>query len=203
MFEHPYTMTKLRIAVLASGSGSNAENIYSYFEESNDVEISLILSNNKTAYVLDRAKRLGIPSETFDKVDFKESNYVVNLLNRHKIDLVVLAGFLWLVPENLINAFPDRILNIHPALLPKYGGKGMYGDRVHQAVKEGNETETGITIHYVNKNYDEGAIIAQYQTILTPQDTPSTIAEKVHNLEYEHFPSEIEKIALGLRTKKV
>lgn len=196
-------MTKIKLAVFASGSGSNAENIFNYFEESGDVEVSLILSNSKKAYVLDRAERLGVKAETFDRDDFYESDFVVNLLKRSEIDLVVLAGFLWLVPENLIEAFPDRIINIHPALLPKYGGKGMYGDRVHKAVKENNETESGITIHFVNKNYDEGAVIAQHNTKITPDDSSDNIAEKVHQLEYEHFPQEIEKIALGIRSKKI
>lgn len=196
-------MTKIKLAIFASGSGSNAENIFNYFKESGEVEVSLILSNSKKTYVLERATRLGVKSETFNKQDFYESDLVVNLLKKHQIDLVILAGFLWLVPENLIGAYPEKIINIHPALLPKYGGKGMYGNNVHRAVKESGELLTGITIHFVNKNYDEGGVIAQHTTQITSEDSVDEIAKKVHQLEYKHFPKEIEKIALGLRSKKI
>jgi len=196
-------MTKIKLAVFASGSGSNAENIFNYFEESNEVETSLILSNSKNAFVLKRAERLGIKAETFDRADFYESDFVINLLKRHDIDLVILAGFLWLVPENLINEFPNKIINIHPALLPKYGGKGMYGNNVHKAVKENNEKESGITIHFVNEQYDEGAIIAQHSVAIASSDSADSIADKVHQLEYKHYPEEIEKVALGIRSKIV
>jgi len=192
-------MTKIRIAIFASGSGSNAENIYNYFADNTEVEISLILTNNPNAYVLERAKKINVPSWVFDKTAFKDTDQVVQKLKDEKIDLVILAGFLWLIPHNLIQAFPNKIINIHPALLPKYGGKGMYGDNVHKAVKANEEKETGITIHLVNEKYDEGEILAQYSTALDPSDSPEDIAKKVHTLEYEHFPKEIEKIALSLR----
>ena len=190
----------MKIAIFASGSGSNAENIAKYFEGS-ETEIALILTNKSNAFVLERAKKLEIESVVFDRDQFYQSEEVVNLLQKHNIDLIVLAGFLWLVPNNLIKAFPNQIINIHPALLPNYGGKGMYGNYVHQAVFNNKENETGITIHYVNEAYDEGAIIAQYKTKLDENDTPKTIAEKVHELEYEYFPKEIEKIALEIRSK--
>ncbi len=190
-------MTKTRIAIFASGSGSNAENIVSYFKNTS-VEIALILTNNSKAYVIERAKKIGVPYSVFSREDFSSSDHVIHILKTHKIDLVVLAGFLWLVPKNLVDAFPNRIINIHPALLPKFGGKGMYGDFVHKAVKESGETETGITIHFVNEHYDQGAIIAQYSTEITANDGAEEIAKKVHLLEYEFFPKEIEKIAQKL-----
>ena len=183
-------MTKTRIAIFASGSGSNAENIVSYFKNTS-VEIALILTNNSKAYVIERAKKIGVPYSVFSREDFSSSDHVIHILKTHKIDLVVLAGFLWLVPKNLVDAFPNRIINIHPALLPKFGGKGMYGDFVHKAVKESGETETGITIHFVNEHYDQGAIIAQYSTEITANDGAEEIAKKVHLLEYEFFPKEI------------
>ena len=153
-----------------------------------------VLTNKSSAKVLERCDRMGVPGFYFNKPAFRESDAVLRLLKGLEADLVVLAGFLWKVPCYLIEAFPNKIINIHPALLPKYGGKGMYGDRVHQAVKESQETETGITIHYVNENYDEGAIIFQAKTKVDPSDTPETIAQKVHQLEYEHFPKVIEKV---------
>ena len=192
----------MKIAIFASGSGSNAENIAEFFKGS-DIEISLILTNNKEAFVLERAKKLNIESYTFNRDQFKNSSEVVQKLKDTAIDLVVLAGFLWLIPTNLIEAFPNKIINIHPALLPNYGGKGMYGDNVHQAVFDNKEQETGITIHYVNEAYDEGTIIAQHKTKLTLNDEPKDIASKVHKLEYEHFPKEIKKIALEIRSKNI
>ena len=153
-----------------------------------------VLTNKSSAKVLERCDRMGVPGFYFNKPAFRESDAVLRLLKGLEADLVVLAGFLWKVPTHLIEAFPNKIINIHPALLPKYGGKGMYGDRVHQAVKANQETETGITIHYVNENYDEGAIIFQAKTKVDPSDTPETIAQKVHQLEYEHFPKVIEKV---------
>jgi len=183
-----------KIAILASGSGSNAENIADYFKTNNDVEISLILTNNPNAFVIERAKRLMVPSRVFTKQEFKESAVIVDELKREGIDLVVLAGFLWLIPSSLIQAFPNRIVNIHPALLPKFGGKGMYGDKVHEAVKEAGETETGISIHYVNEKYDEGKIIYQAKTPVVAEDTADEIAAKVHALEYKHFPEVIASI---------
>lgn len=183
-----------KIIILASGSGSNAENIVKYFNIYNDAEVSLIMSNNENAYVLERAKLLGIKSSHFTKADFSNSNVVLNILKQENPDLIVLAGFLWLIPENIVNAFQDKIINIHPALLPKYGGKGMYGDNVHKAVVENNEKESGITIHYVNKKYDEGNIIFQASCEVLPNDTFEDVAEKVHKLEYEHFPKVIHQL---------
>jgi len=188
----------MKIAIFASGSGSNAENIANYFKES-DIKISLILTNNKDAFVLQRAEKLGIESYVFDRNQFRNTTEVVDKLKASGIDFIVLAGFLWLIPTSLIEAFPNKIINIHPALLPNYGGKGMYGDKVHQAVYDNKETETGITVHYVNEAYDEGAIIAQHKAQLNEKDTPEDIANKVHELEYKHFPKEIEKIALEIR----
>lgn len=195
-------MTKIKIAILASGSGSNAENIYNYFKNTS-VEISLILTNNPNAFVIERAKKLSIPFEVFSKEDISASNNVIDILKRNSIDLVVLAGYLWLIPKSLIDAYPNKIINIHPALLPKFGGKGMYGDRVHTAVKENGESESGISIHYVNDHYDEGAIIAQYSCKIEQSDTVEMIANKVHKLEYDFFPKEIEKIALDLLSEKI
>lgn len=183
-----------KIAIFASGSGSNAENIFNYFRENNEVEISLILTNNPKAFVLERSKKLGVPSLVFDREQFSKSDYVVNQLKDQKIDFIVLAGFLWLIPQNLIDAYPEKMINVHPALLPKFGGKGMYGDNVHKAVVEANESETGITIHYVNENYDEGGIVFQAKTDVLPSDTPDDVASKVHALEYEHFPKVIDSL---------
>ena len=183
-----------RLVILASGSGSNAENIYSYFKEGSTAEVAAILTNKKTAKVLERAERLGIPAYYFNRQAFSGSNSIVNVIEGLRPDLIVLAGFLWKIPTALITAFPNKIINIHPALLPKYGGKGMYGSKVHEAVKENSESETGITIHYVNENYDEGAIIFQAKTAIDSSDTVDEIAQKVHELEYEHFPKVIEKL---------
>ena len=183
-----------RIVIFASGSGSNAENIISFFSEKSHAEVVAVLTNKSAAVVLERCDRLGVPGFYFNKPAFRESDAVLRLLKGLDADLIVLAGFLWKVPTHLIEAFPNKIINIHPALLPKYGGKGMYGDRVHQAVKDNKETETGITIHYVNENYDEGAIIFQAKTKVEASDTPESIAQKVHQLEYEHFPQVIEKV---------
>lgn len=190
-------MTK-KIAVFASGSGSNAENIFNYFKNNDNVTISLILTNNPNAGVIERANRLNIPFVVFDKNAFKNTNEIVMLLQENNIDLVVLAGFLWLIPENLIEAFPNKIVNIHPALLPKYGGKGMFGDNVHKAVVEHKETETGITIHFVNQHYDEGKVIFQAKCKVLPTDTFEEVASKIHALEYEHFPKVIAELLLTL-----
>lgn len=181
-----------RIAIFASGSGSNAENIFNYFKENNSVEISLIITNNPNAFVIERAKKLGVKSHVFTKTDFLTNNSIVNLLTEAKIDLVVLAGFLLKIPENLIKAYPNKIINIHPALLPKFGGKGMYGDNVHKAVVQNKETESGVTIHYVNENYDEGEIIFQAKCPVLENDTFEAVAAKVHDLEYKYFPKTID-----------
>lgn len=182
------------VTIFASGSGSNAENIIKYFKEKNTLHFPLIVSNKENAYIHERAKNLGIPSYTFTKEDFISGEKILALLKEKEIDAIVLAGFLLKVPAVLLEAYPDRIINIHPALLPKYGGKGMYGDYVHEAVAEAGEKETGITIHYVNENYDEGNIIFQAKCKIEANDTPEKIAKKVHALEYEHFPKVIEQL---------
>ncbi|RPD91231.1 phosphoribosylglycinamide formyltransferase [Aureibaculum marinum] len=185
-----------RIVILASGSGTNAENIIKYFQKSKEVIVTQVLSNKKDAKVLERCERLNISNFSFNRDDFFNTDKVLNVL-KNNADLIVLAGFLWKIPEKIINAFEGKIINIHPALLPKYGGKGMYGDFVHKAVINNKEKETGITIHYVNENYDEGAIIFQAKVKVDAQDTFEDVAKKVHQLEYEHFPRVIEKVILN------
>jgi len=188
-----YLFNMNKIAILASGSGSNAENIINHFKSQPQVEVVLILSNKKDAYVHERAKNLNIPSYTINKEGFEKGD-ALRLLEDNHIDFIILAGFLLKIPENILKAYPNKIINIHPALLPKYGGKGMYGEYVHEAVVANKEKETGITIHYVNKHYDEGEIIFQTQCEVLSSDTPDQVAEKVHHLEYEHFPKVIEKV---------
>lgn len=190
----------IKIAILASGSGSNAENIYNYFKSSKQIEIALIISNRQDAYVLERAGRLNIESAVFSRNDFEKTNKVIDILKDKEIDFIILAGFLLKVPGNIINAYPDKIINIHPALLPKFGGKGMYGDNVHKAVRNANEAESGITIHYVNENYDEGNIIFQAKCTVDKEDSYEDIAKKVHILEYKHFPEIIESVILSETT---
>lgn len=185
-----------RIVIFASGSGTNAENISHFFQQVNDVSIVRILTNNKNAKVLKRAKKLNINTLVFNETDFYKENNILNLLKK-EADFIILAGFLWKIPTNIIEAFPNKIINIHPALLPKYGGKGMYGMHVHSAVVENKETETGITIHYVNENYDEGAIIFQAKTTILPSDTPQDVAAKIHLLEQKHFPNVIATVLLN------
>lgn len=184
----------VRIAIFASGRGSNALNIIKYFQDYNYVKIELIVSNKKDAPVLNLGKQFDIQTVVINRKHFYKTNRVLEKLKAHQIDYVVLAGFLWLVPSNLVKAYSNRIVNIHPALLPKYGGKGMYGMNVHNAVKAANDTASGITIHYVNEHYDEGNIIFQASCPITPDDTPSTIAQKVHELEYKHFPVVIHQL---------
>lgn len=184
-----------RIVLFASGSGSNVENIIRYFHDNrNSVTVAAVFTNKSDAKVLGRCNRLNISGLYFNRNAFYKTDCMLDILKALKPDLIILAGFLWKIPENLIKSFPNKIVNIHPALLPKYGGKGMYGTHVHQAVKNNKETETGITIHYVNENYDEGAIIFQAKTDLSSDDSVEEIAKKVHELEYEHFPRTIEKL---------
>ena len=185
------------IAIFASGSGTNAENIINYFSKHPQITVRLLASNRADAYALTRAKNHNIPSFVFDKDDFVNNHTIISTLNKHAVDTIVLAGFLWLIPEYLIDAFPQRIINIHPALLPKYGGKGMYGDNVHKAVVSNGEGESGITIHVIDKEYDKGVIVLQAKCPVSPSDTPETVAEKVHALEYEYFPKTIESWLLG------
>lgn len=186
-----------RIAIFASGSGTNAERIIRHFNGRKTGSVNLVLSNKKDAMVLERAERSGVPTYVFGRQEFYESEKVLHILKDYAIDFIVLAGFLWLVPEYLIEAYPGRIINIHPALLPRYGGKGMYGSRVHQAVIESGDRESGITIHYVNRMYDEGQIIFQAKCPVEPGDDASSLAEKIHRLEYEHFPKVIENLIIN------
>lgn len=183
-----------KIAILASGSGSNAENIANYFNGSDYAQVSFIIANNPNAYVLERAKRLGIESAVVTKSEFMEADGIIAMLEERGIDFIVLAGFLLLVPQKLIEAYPGRIVNIHPALLPKHGGKGMYGDNVHKAVVECGDTESGITIHLIDEHYDKGTTFFQAKCPVYPTDTYEDVAAKVHALEYEHFPRVIEEI---------
>jgi len=183
-----------QIILFASGSGSNVENIANYFKLRKDVTISCVLTNKSDAKVIERCNRLEINALYFNRQAFSKSNFVLQMLQSLNPDLIVLAGFLWKIPESITNAFPNKIINIHPALLPKYGGKGMYGMNVHNAVLENKEPETGITIHYVNAHYDEGAIIHQAKTSISPKDSADDIASKVHQLEYEYFPKVIDDI---------
>ncbi len=191
---------KKNVAILASGSGSNAENIIRYFHDNEGICFPVIISNKEDAYVHERARKLGIPSYTFRKNDF-ENGKVLELLKEQQINFIILAGFLLKVPANLLQAYSNRIINIHPALLPKFGGKGMYGSHVHEAVVAAKEKESGITIHYVNENYDEGQIIFQAKCEVSPTDTPDDVAGKVHALEYEFFPKVIENLLVRCNTQ--
>ncbi len=186
----------INIAIFASGSGTNAEKIMEHFASNSAIKISGVFSNKPDAFVLERASKFGVPSFTFDKKEFKEPAFAA-WLKSMKIDFIVLAGFLWKIPENLIKSYPDKILNIHPALLPKFGGKGMYGQHVHQAVINAQESESGITIHLVNEQYDEGEILFQSSCPVTPKESPETLAQKIHHLEHEHFPKVIEEYVLS------
>jgi phosphoribosylglycinamide formyltransferase 1 len=190
-------LMKKKVAVFASGSGTNAERIFDHFKNHGEIEVVLLLSNKASAGVLERAKRFQIPSMVFNRADFYDSDTVLNQLKAKGIDLIVLAGFMWLVPAQLVKTFPDRIVNIHPALLPKFGGKGMYGMHVHEAVKAAEETESGITIHLVNQHYDEGSIIAQFSCSIEPSDSALDIAKKVQRLEHENYPKVIEELVLN------
>jgi phosphoribosylglycinamide formyltransferase-1 len=187
----------IRIAIFASGSGSNAENIINYFKGNQDISVSLLLTNNSEAGVIKRAKKLNVPILIFTKKNFSESSQIIDILINQKIDWIILAGFLWLVPSPMISAFPNKIINIHPALLPKYGGKGMWGHFVHEAVVSNKEIESGITIHLVNEKYDEGEILFQAKCDILESDTALEVANKIHELEQQYFPSIIEKRILN------
>mgnify|MGYP006284925185 CR=1 FL=1 len=189
---------KKRIAIFASGSGTNAEEIIKYFKNSSIAEVVLVLSNKPSAYVLERAGKHGIDRHVFDRISLYETGEVAELLEQHKIDFIVLAGFLWLFPDDLVKKYTGRIVNIHPALLPKYGGKGMYGMKVHEAVVQNNERESGITIHFVNERYDEGQVIFQAKCRVDSSDSPVEVAKKVHELEYRHYPEVIEQCIKNL-----
>ena len=187
------------VAIFVSGSGTNCENIIRYFKDSAQVKIRLVVSNKADAYALVRAQNQGVPTAVITKQDFNDCEKMTSLLEEYDIQFIVLAGFLLIVPNFLIEAFDRRMINIHPALLPKYGGKGMYGHHVHEAVKAAGETETGMTVHYVSNVCDGGEIIAQFRTPLSPDDTPDDIAHKEHLLEMEHFPRVIEQIIDSLQ----
>ena len=182
------------IAIFASGEGTNAQNIIDYFKLSKKIKVALIVSNKETANVLNRAKKSGIDTLIINRNSFYESDKIIEQLEAINIDLIVLAGFLWIIPERLIKAFTNKIINIHPALLPKYGGKGMYGLNVHQAVVEAKDAQSGISIHYVNEKYDEGKIISQHVCTISEYETATSLAQKIHELEYAHFPKAIEEL---------
>ncbi len=183
-----------RLVIFASGSGSNAENLITFFHNSDDISVTQVLTNNPQAKVLERCKHLKVSALSFNRVAFSNTKDVLNILKASQPDLIILAGFLWKFPDFILNEFPNKVINIHPALLPKYGGKGMYGMHVHNAVIENEETETGITIHYVNENYDEGAIIFQAKCKISPSDSAQDVAGKIHVLEMQHFPEIVEKV---------
>lgn len=187
-------MNMKNIAIFASGNGSNAETIIRYFESRSDVRVRLVLSNNKNAKVLQRAANFNVKTFTFSREDFYNSHIISEILKQHEISFIVLAGFLWLIPDYLLKTFPNRIINIHPALLPKYGGKGMYGMHVHQSVINHGELMSGITIHFVNEAYDEGKIIYQATCPVEPGETPETLAQKIHVLEHKFFPETIDRV---------
>ncbi len=183
-----------RIVIFASGSGSNADNLIKFFLNNAHVEVTHVMTNNPHAKVLERAKNLNISAFSFNRQAFSKSDDVLNILKTFQPDLIVLAGFLWKFPEHILAAFPNKVINIHPALLPNYGGKGMYGMHVHHAIVANKEIETGISIHYVNEHYDEGALIFQATCPVLPTDTAEGVAEKIHALEMEHFPKVIEEL---------
>jgi len=183
-----------KIIIFASGQGSNAKKIIEYFQDRNDVKIAHVLSNNIRANVLKMAHDFEISALHFDRTAFYDTHEVLHVLKDAEPNLIVLAGFLWMMPTEIINEFENKIINIHPALLPKYGGKGMYGNHVHQAVLENKETESGITIHYVNEKYDEGEVVAQFETKITPDDSMETLKKKIQQLEHEHFPKVIDQL---------
>jgi phosphoribosylglycinamide formyltransferase-1 len=184
------------IAIFASGSGTNAENIIRYFANHESIRVNAVLSNKKDAFVIERARKYNVPVFIFDREQFYQTDDILDYLRKEETDLVVLAGFLWLVPGNLLSYYQNRIINIHPALLPKYGGKGFYGMIVHEAVINSGDKESGISIHYVNERYDAGQIIFQARCPVEKGDTPEMLAQKVHRLEYEWFPVIIERLLL-------
>lgn len=187
----------IKIVIFASGSGTNAENIIRHFKATKTASVEAVFTNKTDAQVIQRAEKYQVSSKVFTKNDL-ETGKVLQEINTIQPDLIVLAGFLLKFPETIVAAYPDKIINIHPALLPKYGGKGMYGMHVHRAVVENKEKKTGITIHYVNENYDEGNIIFQKEVAILISDTPEVVAAKIHELEQDHFPAVIEKLITNL-----
>ena len=191
---------KKRIAIFASGSGSNAQKIMEHFKKHTDAEVAIVLTNNPEAYVLQRADNFEIPTHIFDKHEFYETDNVLDLLKNLNIDLLVLAGFLWLVPDTILANYPKRIINIHPALLPKYGGKGMYGDRVHKEVLANGDEESGIRIHYVNEDFDSGEIIYQARFKIEKNDDLELVKFKGQQLEHQYFPKIIEQVLKKIKS---
>ena len=187
-------MMKKNIAIFVSGGGTNCENLIRYFEGNDNVNCELVISNKADAYALVRAQNLGVATAVVPKAQLNDEDYMMSLMREHQIEFIVLAGFLPLIPDFLIEAYPRRIVNLHPALLPKYGGKGMWGHHVHEAVKAAGETETGMTVHYVTPVCDSGEIIAQYRVALSPDDSVDDIADKEHQLEMEYFPQVVERV---------
>jgi phosphoribosylglycinamide formyltransferase 1 len=185
-----------RLAIFASGSGTNAENIIRYFQNKPWISITCVCTNRPDAYVIERVKKYEIPVLVFSREGFYQTGEVLDYLKQKGTDWIILAGFLWLIPTDLIESYPSKIINIHPALLPKFGGKGMYGPRVHEAVINSRETHSGITIHYVNPEYDKGSIIFQSSCPVNPDETPESLADRVHELEYLHYPRIIEQEVL-------
>lgn len=185
--------TPIKLAILGSGNGTNAQQISEYFASRNDVQVTCIIYNKRDAYIAERAKNLGIEAKYFNRADFYNNGAVLDYLKEKDIDWIILAGFLWLVPEDMLQAYPNRIINIHPALLPNYGGKGMYGHHVHEAVVAAHEKESGITIHIVDHNYDRGTTLFQARCAVAPDETPDSLAAKIHLLEKEYFPKVIDE----------
>ena len=183
-----------RIVIFASGSGTNAENLIKFFHNSDNASVIQVLTNNPHAKVLERAKKLKVSALSFNRIALSQTNDVLNILKASEPDLIVLAGFLWKFPEKILNEFPNKVINVHPALLPNYGGKGMFGMHVHEAVVANKETETGITIHYVNEHYDEGAVIFQAKCDVNRNDSADDVAAKIHKLEMEHFPVVVNQV---------
>lgn len=190
----PKSTSPKKIVVFASGSGSNAENIIRYFQDSGSAEVAAVMSNKPSAKVLTKAQKLNVTALYFDRDAFYHSNEVLHILEDTKPDLIVLAGFLWLFPSSILAKFPNKVINLHPALLPKFGGKGMFGINVHKAVLANNEKETGITIHYVNEKYDDGQIIFQKAFPISSEETLISLTEKIHEVEHRHFPKVIENL---------
>ncbi|CCX66812.1 phosphoribosylglycinamide formyltransferase [Prevotella sp. CAG:1058] len=182
------------IAVFVSGNGTNCENIIKYFQDDNDINISLVISNRQDAYALKRAAKYGVTCKVLSKSEINDEHIILPILQKFSIDFIVLAGFMLIVPEFIINKYYNKVINIHPSLLPKFGGKGMYGHHVHEAVKAAGETETGITIHFVNNICDGGEIIAQFKINLTQHDSVEDIESKIHLLEQKHFPNVIKDV---------
>lgn len=188
-----HSMLPARIAIFASGNGSNADEIMKFFHNHPTIRVAMLLSNDPNALALKRAANWGVPTHTFTRSDFQQSDSLLNWLNDAGVTHLVLAGFLWLIPHKLLKSYPRRIINIHPALLPKYGGRGMFGMNVHRAVKLSGDKETGMTIHLVNENYDEGQVLFQAVCPVASDDTPEQIAAKVNQLEYSHYARVIER----------